>query len=604
MSENNANARGGFMTKLATFIVDKRNLFFLFTIIALIFSAFSRNWVQVESDLAAYLPEDSQTRQTLDIMEEQFTTYGSAQIMAANLSQDQAEELKDQIAGVKGVQGVEYGNTTDHYNNASALYAVTFDYDEADEECLTSLAAIESALSSYDIYVSTEPGNAEQEAIDSEVSVIMVYVAVIIVLVLLFTSQTYAEVPVLILTFVAAMIMNLGTNFLLGKISFVSNSVTSILQLALSLDYAVIFCNRYKEEHQTLPIREAVIVALSKAIPEIGASSLTTIGGLVAMMFMQFRIGADMAICLIKSILFAALAFADETGDDAIHIQTQEDLRALAENCRLDTWSQGKTVVLDKDIALDEDAAEFLPIPTFGGTFEGGGHTISGLSLTGEDSNAGLFDTLQESALVRRLTVAGQVTPGGAADTIGGIAGTNYGRLVDCSFEGAVKGDDSVGGIVGINETTGQLINCRFQGTVTGEHYVGGIAGLARVTIRNCYVKCSLSGNDYVGGVAGASEENTVVSGCCSLVEIAEDGRYTGAVCGTETGEFTGNFYVSDTLAGLGRISYAGKAEPITFETLVQTDGIPDRMTRFTRRFLAEGEEIKSYEFSYGASFG
>ncbi len=296
------------MTKLATFIVDKRNLFFLLTIIMLIFSAFSRNWVEVESELAAYLPADSETRQALDIMEEQFVTYGSARIMVANISQDKAEELKDQIAGIKGVQSVEYDNTEDHYNNASALYAVTFDYDESDDSCLTSLETIKSALSSYDVYVSTELGNTEQEAIDSEVRVIMVYVAVIIVLVLLFTSQTYAEVPVLILTFVVAMIMNLGTNFLLGKISFVSNSVTSILQLALSLDYAVIFCNRYKEEHQTLPIREAVIVALSKSIPEIGASSLTTIGGLVAMMFMQFRIGSDMAICLIKSILFALLS--------------------------------------------------------------------------------------------------------------------------------------------------------------------------------------------------------------------------------------------------------------------------------------------------------
>ena len=136
----------------------------------------------------------------------------------------------------------------------------------------------------------------------------MVYVAVIILVVLLLTSQTYAEVPVLLLTFVTGMIMNMGSNFLLGKISFVSNSVTSILQLALSLDYAIILCNRFKDEHQTLPIREATIVALSKAIPEIGASSLTTIGGLVAMMFMQFRIGPDMAICLIKSILFALLA--------------------------------------------------------------------------------------------------------------------------------------------------------------------------------------------------------------------------------------------------------------------------------------------------------
>ena len=106
-----------------------------------------------------------------------------------------------------------------------------------------------------------------------------------------FTSETYGEIPVLILTFGVGMIVNQGTNYLLGKISFVSNSVTSILQLALSIDYAIIFCNRFKEEHKSLPIREAVILALSKSIPEIGASSLTTIGGLVAMLFMQFRLG-------------------------------------------------------------------------------------------------------------------------------------------------------------------------------------------------------------------------------------------------------------------------------------------------------------------------
>lgn len=308
MAENKEKSGKSFMTALATFIVDKRNLFFLLTIILLIFSAFSRNWVMVESELAAYLPEDSGTRKALDVMEEQFTTFGTAQVMVANISQEQAEILKKQLAEIKGVQSVEYDNTEAHYNNISALYSITFDYDESDDACLISLDTVKSTLSAYDIYVSTELGNAQQEAIDHEVSVIMIYVAIIIILVLLFTSQTYAEVPVLILTFVVAMIMNLGTNFLLGKISFVSNSVTSILQLALSLDYAVIFCNRYKEEHQTLPIREAVIVALSKAIPEIGASSLTTIGGLVAMMFMQFKIGSDMAICLIKSILFALLS--------------------------------------------------------------------------------------------------------------------------------------------------------------------------------------------------------------------------------------------------------------------------------------------------------
>ena len=147
----------------------------------------------------------------------------------------------------------------------------------------------------------------QEETIEREVNVIMVYVAIIIVVVLIFTSQTYAEVPVLLLTFVVGMILNMGTNFLLGTISFVSNSVTNILQLALSLDYAIIFCNHFKEEHETLPLKEAVIESLAKSIPEISSSSLTTIGGLVAMLFMQFKIGPDMAICLIKAILFLSL---------------------------------------------------------------------------------------------------------------------------------------------------------------------------------------------------------------------------------------------------------------------------------------------------------
>ena len=95
----------------------------------------------------------------------------------------------------------------------------------------------------------------------------MVYVAVIVVVVLLFTSQTYGEVPVLLLTFVTAMILNQGSNFVFGKISFVSNSVTSILQLALSLDYAVILCNHFKEQHETMPIREAAISCADQIHP-------------------------------------------------------------------------------------------------------------------------------------------------------------------------------------------------------------------------------------------------------------------------------------------------------------------------------------------------
>ncbi|MDY4598999.1 MAG: MMPL family transporter [Candidatus Faecousia sp.] len=300
---NNSNA----MMKLAAFIVDKRNLFFLLLVIGVIFSMFSTNWIQVENDLKAYLPADCETRRGLDIMDDQFVTYGTAQIMVENVSMDRAQALCESLKAIEGVQSVDYDETED-YRNVSALYSITFDYSEKDDECLDSLEAVKQSLAGEDFYVSTSLGNSSADIIAQEVSVIMVLVAVIVVAVLLLTSQTYAEVPVLLLTFVSAMILNQGTQFLMGTISFVSNSVTSILQLALSLDYAVILCNRYKEERESLPIREAVIAALSKGIPEIGSSSLTTIGGLVAMLFMQFKIGPDMAICLIKAVLFALLS--------------------------------------------------------------------------------------------------------------------------------------------------------------------------------------------------------------------------------------------------------------------------------------------------------
>ena len=121
------------------------------------------------------------------------------------------------------------------------------------------------------------------------------------------TSRSYAEVPVLLMTFGAAALLNMGTNFLCGTISFISNSVTVILQLALAIDYAIILCHRFSDEHETLPTREACIAALSKAILEISSSSLTTISGLAALAFMHFGIGRDLATVLIKAILFSML---------------------------------------------------------------------------------------------------------------------------------------------------------------------------------------------------------------------------------------------------------------------------------------------------------
>ena len=305
--DGNEAKRSSPMLRLATHIVDKRNLVFLLVGIALIFSLAAKGWVSVENDLTAYLPSDSETKEGLDVMGKQFITYGSANIMAANVSYEEAEALFNEIKSIEGVQRVDFDDTTEHFNHASALYSVTFDYPENDPACLDALAAVKAALEPRDTYVSTSLGDTSAELIQKEVNMITAFVAVIVVLVLTFTSQTYTEVPIIGLTFVVAAVLNTGTNFLMGTISFVSNSVTTILQLALSLDYAVIYCNRFKEEKATHDLREAVILSLSKAIPEVGASSLTTIGGLIAMLFMRFRLGPDMAVCLIKAIFFSLL---------------------------------------------------------------------------------------------------------------------------------------------------------------------------------------------------------------------------------------------------------------------------------------------------------
>ena len=297
-----------FMVKVATFIVDRRNLFFLLFVIAIIFCVIASGWVKVENDLSAYLSEESETRTGLNLMDEQFITYGTAKIMLTNITFDKAQEVADEIDARNDVAMITFENDEKHFNNFSALIEVTFIYPEDDDRALEALDDIEASLSDYDIYVSTSMGDATAEIINKEMNTVSILVAIVVVSVLIFTSQTYAEVPVLILTFGASALLASGTNFLFGTISFVSDSVTVVLQLALSIDYAVIFCNRYKEEHLSLPIREADIVALSKAIPEISSSSLTTIGGLIAMLFMQYGIGPDMAICLIKAIFFSLLS--------------------------------------------------------------------------------------------------------------------------------------------------------------------------------------------------------------------------------------------------------------------------------------------------------
>lgn len=308
LEKNQSKEKKNPLLAFSAFIVDKRNLIFLLYIFALIFCMFSSSWVQVENDITKYLPEDTVTRRGLTVMDREFVTFATADIMISNVSYDRAEKLCDDIEEINGVGSVKFDNTDKHFTGSSALLSVSFDDVEESEETKKAMDEIKELLKDYDSYISSSVGVSQDEALANDMRVIIVIVAVIILAVLLFTSKAYAEVIPLILTFLAAALLNKGTNFMLGKISFISNSVAIVLQLALAIDYAIILCHRFSEEREHLEAREAIITALSKAIVEISSSSLTTISGLLALFTMQFMIGRDLGMVLVKAIFLSLLS--------------------------------------------------------------------------------------------------------------------------------------------------------------------------------------------------------------------------------------------------------------------------------------------------------
>ena len=186
-------------------------------------------------------------------------------------------------------------------------------------------------------------------------------------------------------------------------------------------------------------------------------------------------------LCLaLFSLLGAPAAWAAE--DEVRHIATVEDLKKLAEDCRLDSYSQGIQVVLDADLDLEGEA--IYPIPTFSGSFDGKGHSISGLHLKTDGSHQGLFRYLREEGSIRDLRVSGSISPETGRCQIGGIVGVNYGTISGCSFDGGVSGLNAVGGIAG--ENYGTIRDCAAFGTVDGKRMTGGIAGYSEGLIADC----------------------------------------------------------------------------------------------------------------------
>lgn len=310
MKEQEEKKKGNLWLTVATFIVNKRKAIEILFVLAIIYSVLCINKVQVNQDITSYLPADSETRQGLSIMDEQFMTYGSAKVMLANVTFNQADSFVDSLENVDGVKEVAFDDSSDHFKGTNALFDITFSGTSDEQVSKDALNSVKDILADYDVYVSTEVGSEESsaESLAKDMNIILVLAVVVIVAVLLLSTKAYLQIPVLLITFGVAAILNMGTNYWFGTISSITNSIAVVLQLALAIDYAIILCDRFMEEHETLDAEEAVKVALSKAIPEISSSSLTTISGMVAMMFMQFRLGYDMGIILVKAIILSLIS--------------------------------------------------------------------------------------------------------------------------------------------------------------------------------------------------------------------------------------------------------------------------------------------------------
>lgn len=264
----------------------------------------------------------------------------------------------------------------------------------------------------------------------------------------------------------------------------------------------------------------------------------------------------------------------EETKWEEIYINSVEDLQKFSRNCWLDTWSQNKKIYLTEDLNIA--GSDFEPIPTFGGYFDGQGHTISGVLIKDSVSYTGLFCYTQESAVIANLNVTGIVRPGGDQMVVGGIVGDNSGIIIHSSFDGTVEGTDYVGGVTGFNEQSGIIMDCTYSGKVVGTHYTGGIAGENTGNIVGCVNEAEIN----------TSNEDKAMS--LEDINIAQYVGLIDTVEGDETSDkeaaVVNNTIDSGGIAGLstGIIQFCNNSGRIGYEHVgYNTGGIVGRQSGY-----------------------
>lgn len=268
--------------------------------------------VGINYDMTKYLPNDSKTKIALNIMEEEFGSSGNASIMVENVTIAQAEELKNKLLNIDNVSTVVFDSTNNsYYKDNNALLKVFFDSSNYDEATATAISEIRVVCEEYSESLGGQAVTAtsSRNAIGSEMLIILGIAVVIVLAILTLTSKSWLEPLVYLCVIGCAILINMGSNLLLGEISFITQSISAIMLIALEMDYCIVLCSRFREEEEKgLPPVEAMKSALSGAFTAIIASSLTVMAGLIALMFMDFSIGFDIGAVLAKGVFISILA--------------------------------------------------------------------------------------------------------------------------------------------------------------------------------------------------------------------------------------------------------------------------------------------------------
>ena len=293
------------MKKITDFIINKRYFILVLFGCLTIFCAILSNKVNINHDIAKYLPDTSETRIGMNIMEEEFDEISNLDIMFEDLNENEKKVIKEELLDIKGIDSVDYDNTDEYNKDNYTLYTITIK-DKADSKLAEEVyKKIEDKYQDYTFYTSGSIAEANKTVLPFGIIVLAVVSALVILLVM---CESYVEPFLFLISILMAVVLNKGTNVIFPSVSNITNSIVAILQMALSMDYSIMLMNRYDQEKQTEKDKvKAMKKALYKAFSAISSSSITTIVGLLALVFMSFKIGKDLGFILAKGVLFSLI---------------------------------------------------------------------------------------------------------------------------------------------------------------------------------------------------------------------------------------------------------------------------------------------------------